>query len=96
MNKESIIEILRANGAVAAHPMNKWVTVIKGKPQKMTLANPLFMDRKVLKSGDKIALVETSDYSSAFICRVTNVETSGTSKTQVLDLAVIKSIDLEP
>ena len=95
MSRNSIIEQLRASGAVAAHPLNKWVTVVKGKPQKMTLANPLFMDKKVLKNGDKIALVDTSDYSTAFICRIANIETSGTSKTQVMDLAVVKTMELD-
>lgn len=95
MSRNSIIEQLRAGGAVAAHPLNKWVTVVKGKPQKMTLANPLFMDKKVLKNGDKIAIVDTSDYSTAFICRVANIDSSGTSKTQVMDLTVIKTMELD-
>jgi hypothetical protein len=95
MSKNSIIEQLRANGAIAAHPLNKWVTIVKGKPQKMTLANPLFMDKKVLKNGDKIAIVDTSDYSTAFICRIANIEASGTSKTQVMDLALVKTIELD-
>ncbi len=95
MSKNSIIEQLRANGAIAAHPLNKWVTILKGKPQKMTLANPLFMDKKVLKNGDKIAIVDTSDYSTAFICRIANIESSGTSKTQVMDLALVKTIELD-
>ena len=95
MSRNSIIEQLRASGAVAAHPLNKWVTVVKGKPQKMTLANPLFMDKKVLKGGDKIAIVDTSDYSTAFICRIANIESSGTSKTQVMDLTVVKTIELD-
>jgi ABC-type antimicrobial peptide transport system ATPase subunit len=95
MSRNSIIEQLRANGAIAAHPLNKWVTIVKGKPQKMTLANPLFMDKKVLKNGDKIAIVDTSDYSTAFICRIANFESSGTSKTQVMDLALVKTIELD-
>jgi len=93
MSRNSVIEQLRAAGAVAAHPLNKWVTVVRGKPQKVTLAHPLYMDKKSLKSGDKIAIVDTSDYSSAFICRVSAAETSGVSKTQVLELSVIKTID---
>jgi hypothetical protein len=95
MSRNSIIEQLRASGAVAAHPLNKWVTVVKGKPQKMTLANPLFMDKKVLKNGDKIAIVDTSDYATAFICRIATIESSGTSKTQVMDLTVLKTIELD-
>jgi ABC-type antimicrobial peptide transport system ATPase subunit len=95
MSRNSIIEQLRAIGAVAAHPLNKWVTVVKGKPQKLTLANPLFMDKKVLKVGDKIAIVDTSDYSTAFICRIANIESSGTSKTQNMDLTVLKTIELD-
>jgi hypothetical protein len=94
MSKNSIIEQLRAAGAVAAHPMNKWVTVSRGKPQKVTLAHPLYMDKKSLKSGDKVAIVDTSDYSSAFICRVNGVETSGVSKALTLEVSVIKTIDL--
>ena len=93
MSRNSVIEQLRAAGAVAAHPLNKWVTVVRGKPQRVTLAHPLYMDKKSLKSGDKIAIVDTSDYSSAFICRVSGVETSGVSKTQELALSVIRSID---
>jgi hypothetical protein len=95
MSKNSIIELLRTHGAVAAHPMNKWVTVVKGKPQKVTLANPLFMDKKALRKGDKIAIVDTSDYSTAFICRITNLEAGASSKTQILDLSVSKTIDLD-
>jgi hypothetical protein len=95
MSRNSIIEQLRASGAVAAHPLNKWVTVVKGKPQKMTLANPLFMDKKVLKNGDKIAIVDTSDYATTFICRIATIESSGTSKTQVMDLTVLKTIELD-
>lgn len=95
MTKNSIIEQLRSSGAVAAHPLNKWVTVVKGKPQKMTLANPLFLDRKILKNGDKIAIVDTSDYSSAFICKISGIDSSSNSKTQIFDLTVIKTIDLE-
>ena len=95
MSRKSIIEQLRASGAVAAHPLNKWVTVVKGKPRKMTLANPLFMDKKVLKTGDKIAIVDTSDYSTAFICRIANIDSSGTSKTQVMDLTVVKTMELD-
>ena len=95
MSRNSIIEQLRASGAVAGHPLNKWVTAVKGKPQKMTFANPLFMDKKVLKDGDKIAIVDTSDYSTAFICRIANIESSGSSKTQVMDLTVIKTLELD-
>jgi hypothetical protein len=94
MSRNSVIEQLRAGGAIAAHPLNKWVTVVRGKPQKVKLAHPLYMDKKSLKSGDKIAIVDTSDYSSAFICRVSGVETSGVSKTQTVDLSVIKTINL--
>ena len=94
MSKSTIIEQLRSTGAVAAHPLNKWVTVVKGKPQKMTLANPLFLDKKVLKNGDKIAIVDTSDYSSAFICKVSGADTTGSSKTQTFDLTVVKTVEL--
>jgi hypothetical protein len=94
MSKNSIIEQLRAAGAVAAHPMNKWVTVVRGKPQTVTMAHPLYMDKKILKSGDKVAVVDTSDYSSAYICRITGVETSSPSKTMTLEVAVVRTIDL--
>jgi hypothetical protein len=94
MSKKSIIEQLRAAGAVAGHPLNKWVTVVRGKPQKVTLAHPLYMDKKSLKNGDKVAIVDTSDYSTAFICRVTGMETSGVSKTMILDVSVVKTINL--
>jgi flagellar basal body L-ring protein FlgH len=95
MSRNSIIEQLRATRAVAAHPLNKWVSVVKGKPQKVTFANPLFMDKKALKVGDKIAIVDTSDYSTAFICRIANIESSGTSKTQIMDLTVLKTMELD-
>jgi hypothetical protein len=94
MSKNSVIDQLRAAGAVAGHPLNKWVTVVRGKPQKVTFAHPLFMDKKSLKTGDKIAIVDTSDYSGAFICRINSIETSGVSKTMTLDIAVIKTINL--
>jgi hypothetical protein len=95
MSRNSIIEQLRASGAVAGHPLNKWVSAVKGKPQKITFANPLFMDKKALKNGDKVAIVDTSDYSTAFICRIANIEASGTSKTQVMDLTVIRTMKLD-
>jgi hypothetical protein len=94
MSKNSVIDQLRAAGAVAGHPLNKWVTVVRGKPQKVTFAHPLFMDKKSLKAGDKIAIVDTSDYSGAFICRINSIETSGVSKTITMDIAVIKTINL--
>jgi len=94
MSRNSVIEQLRGYGAIAAHPLNKWVTVIRGKPQKVTFAHPLYMDKKSLKSGDKIAIVDTSDYSSAFICKISGIDISGASKTPILELSVVKTIDL--
>jgi hypothetical protein len=95
MSRKSVIDQLRANGAAAAHPLNKWVTIVRGKPKKLTFANPLYIDKKALKSGDKIAIVDTSDYSTAFLCRITSMETGGASKTPVADLSVIKLIELD-
>lgn len=92
MNK-SIIEQLRALGAVAAHPNDRWVTSSRGKPSKVTLAHPLFLDKKKLRTGDKIAILDTQD-NIAFLCRARSVEYGGLSETPVIDLAVLKSVEL--
>ena len=76
MGKNSIIEQLRSAGAVAAHPLDRWVSLVKNSPKKVTMANPLYMDKKKLGVGDKIAILDTHDYTAAFICRVSKVETS--------------------
>ncbi len=94
MSKKSIIEELRAHGAVAGHPNDRWVTSVKGAPKKVTLANPLFLDKKKLSVGDKIAIVDTHDYDRAFICRISRIETSKVSKTETLELSSAREIDL--
>ncbi len=94
MGKSSIIEQLRSAGAVAAHPMDRWVSLVKGSPKKVTMANPLYMDKKKLGVGDKIAVVDTHDYAVAFICRVSKVESSKLSKTETLELSTVKEIHL--
>ena len=94
MTKKSIIEELRAHGAVAAHPNDRWVTVVRGTPKQVTLTNPLFMDKKKIGVGDKIAIVDTHDYATAFICRVGKVETGRLSRAETLDLSSAKEIEL--
>jgi len=94
MGKKSVIEQLRASGAVAAHASGRWVTSIKGFPRKVTMANPLYLDKKKLGVGDKIAIVDTGDYSSAILCRVSRVETGQLSKADTLDLVVLRTIEL--
>ncbi len=95
MPKNTIIETLRANGAVAAHPLDRWVTSVKGVPQKVTLANPLYADRKKLKVGDKIAIVNIKTYSKAFICRISKLETGAISKTETVELVLVKTLELD-
>jgi hypothetical protein len=94
MGKKSIIEQLRALGAVAAHPNDRWVSSVKGSPKKVTLANPLYMDKKKLGVGDKIAIVDTHDYATAFICRIGRIEAGKLSKTETLELSSAKEISL--
>jgi hypothetical protein len=79
---------------VAAHPNDRWVTVVRGAPKQVILANPLYMDKKKISVGDKIAIVDTHDYTSAFICRVSKVESGRLSKAETLQLASAKEIDL--
>ncbi len=93
MSKQSILEQLRALGAVAAHPNNRWVTTVRGKPVKATLANPLFLDRNRLRVGDKIAIVDMEE-GMAFLCRATAVEYSELSKSPRLELTTLKTIEL--
>jgi hypothetical protein len=94
MGKQSVIEQLRSAGAVAAHANGRWVTSVKGSPRKVTMANPLFLDKKKLGIGDKIAIVDTGDYSSAFLCRVSRIETGQLSKAVTLDLVVLRRLEL--
>lgn len=94
MGKKSVIEQLRASGAVAAHANGRWVTSVKGSPRKVTMANPLYLDKKKLGVGDKIAIVDTGDYSSAVLCRVSRIETGQLSKADTLDLVVLRTIEL--
>jgi hypothetical protein len=94
MGKKSVIEQLRSAGAVAAHANGRWVTSVKGSPRRVTLANPLYLDKKKLGIGDKIAIVDTGDYSSAFLCRVSRVETGQLSNTLTLDLVVLRTLEL--
>lgn len=93
MNKQSILEQLRALGAVAAHPNNRWVTTVRGKPVKATFVNPLFLDRNRLRVGDKIAIVDMEE-GVAFLCRATAVEYSELSKSPRLELATLKTLEL--
>ena len=94
MGKKSVIEQLRSAGAVAAHANGRWVTSVKGSPRAVTLANPLYMDKKKLGIGDRIAILDTGDYSSAFLCRVSRVETGSLSHAVTLDLVVLRRLEL--
>ena len=94
MGKNSIIEQLRGMGAVAAHPNDRYVTVVRGAPTKVTMAHPLYMDKKKLSAGDKIAIVDTHDYATAFVCRVSRVETGKLSKAETLELSSAREVDL--
>lgn len=93
MSKQSILEQLRKMGAVAAHPNNRWVTTVRGKPVRVTLVNPLFLDRNRLRVGDTIAIVDVEE-GIAFLCRATAVEYSDLSKSPRLELSALKSIEL--
>lgn len=93
MSKQSILEQLRALGVVAAHPNNRWVTTVRGKPVKVTLVNPLFLDRNRLRAGDKIAIVDVEE-GVAFLCRATAVEYGELSRSPRLELTTLKTIEL--
>ena len=94
MGKKNIIDQLRSAGAVAAHPNDRWVSLSRGAPKKVTMANPLYMDKKKLNVGDKIAIVDTQEYTTAFICRVSKIETGKLSRTETLELSVVREIEL--
>jgi hypothetical protein len=93
MGKKAIIEELRSSGAVAAHPLDRWVSIVRGSPRKVTWVHPLYMDKRKLGIGDKIAIVDTQDYATAFICRVTQTGYEGAGK-ETFDLSMIRTIEL--
>jgi len=91
--KKSIIEHLRSLGASAAYNADQKVDMVRGKPKHAVLASPLFMDKKKLKSGDKIAFVDTRE-GVAFVCRITKIDYSLFSSRAETDLSNVKTVDL--
>jgi len=94
MNKRSIVEQIQAHGAVAAHTTGRYVDVVNHIPVKVTMATPIYMGKEKLRKGDKVAIVDMDD-SVAFICIVSQVETSRISKIQTLILDKAKRIKLD-
>jgi len=94
MDKRSIIDQIREHGAVAAHVTGRHVDMILGTPVKVVMATPIYAARQKLRKGDKVAIVDM-DKDVAFICTVSQVETSSLSKIQTLSLGKAKKIKLE-
>jgi hypothetical protein len=94
MNKKSIIEQIQAHGAVAAHATGRYVDIVRNVPVSVVLATPIYMAKEKLRKGDKIAIIDM-DENLAFICPVTQVETSSLSKIQTLSLGKAKKVRLE-
>ncbi len=94
MNKRSIVEQIRAHGAVAAHTTGRYVDIVNHIPVKVVMATPIYMAKEKLRKGDKIAVIDM-DKNAAFICIVSQVETSRLSKIQTLTLGKAKKVKLE-
>ena len=94
MNKRSIVEQIQAHGAVAAHTTGRYVDIVKHVPVKVIMATPIYMAKEKLRKGDKIAVVDL-DENVAFICIVSQVETSRLTKIQTLLLDKAKKVKLE-
>jgi hypothetical protein len=94
MNKRSIIEQIRAHGAVAAHTTGRHVDIVNHIPVKVVMATPIYMAKEKLRKGDKIAIIDM-DNNMAFICTVSQIETRLLSGTQTLILSRAKKIKLD-
>lgn len=93
MNKRSIIEQIRAHGAVAAHTTGRHVDIFNHIPVKVVMAAPIYMAKEKLRKGDKVAIIDM-DENLAFICTVSQVETSSLSQVQTLSLGKPKKVRL--
>jgi hypothetical protein len=94
MKKNSIIDQITAHGAVAAHTTGRYVDIFNNVPIKVTLAQPIYMEKNKLRRGDKIAIIDSRE-GIAWICTVSQVQSGLFSKTQVLDLEKAKKIKLQ-
>jgi len=94
MNKRSIVEQIQAHGAVAAHTTGRYVDIVNHVPVKVVMATPIYMAKEKLRKGDRVAIVDM-DESEAFICTVSQVETSRLTKIQTLLLDKAKKVKLE-
>jgi len=94
MNNRSIIEQIRAHGAVAAHMTGRYVDIVNHIPVKVVMATPIYMAKEELRKGDKIAIIDMEN-NMAFICKVSQIETRLLSKIQTLILDKPKKVKLE-
>jgi hypothetical protein len=94
MDKHSIIEQIKAHGVVAAHTTGRYVDIFNHVPVKVNLATPIYMAKKKIRKGDKVAILDL-DENVAFICVVSQADTSSVSQTQILQLEKAKKIVLE-
>jgi hypothetical protein len=94
MNKSSIIDQIRAHGAVAAHTTGRHVDMVNNIPVKVDMATPIYMAKEKIRKGDKIAIVDM-DEKMAFICKVNQIETRFLSKIPTLILGKPKKVKLE-
>jgi hypothetical protein len=94
MNKSSIIDQIRAQGAVAAHTTGRHVDMVNNIPVKVDMATPIYMAKENIRKGDKIAIIDM-DEKMAFICKVNQIETRFLSKIPTLILGKPKKVKLE-
>jgi len=84
MSKKSMVEQLREKGVVAAHLNDRRVEFVRNVPKRVTFSTPFFQEKKPLKKGDKIAIVDMDD-GSAYICKIAKVS-GGLLSAPVFDL----------
>ena len=94
MNKRSIIDQIRAHGAVAAHMTGRYVDIVNHIPVKVVMVTPIYMAKEELRKGDKIAIIDMEN-NMAFICKVNQIETRFMSKIPTLILGKPKKVKLE-
>lgn len=85
MSKKSVVEQLRERGVVAAHLNDRRVETVRNVPKRVSFATPFFQEKKPLKKGDKIAIVDMDD-QTAYICKISRIESHGFLSYPVFEL----------
>jgi hypothetical protein len=94
MNKRSIIEQIKAHGAVAAHTTERYVDIVNRVPVKVLLKTPIYMAKDKIRKGDKIAIIDLRE-KEAFICTVSAAGNALFSSVQTLSLVKPRKISLD-